>query len=347
MTANRLSFIAVVLVATAMVSAFGQRNVAGQTPVTSPTPKALVDGPASEELRTLRDADQADRKFTKLPPPEELAAIAARDKSRRQRVTELLADDKLVTPEDFDNAALIFQHGETSEDYLTAHELAIIAVMLGRFNSLPALAEDRFLEKIGQKQRFGTQFGMKGDELIPRPVDGGKPTSVTDTLRADFLVPTVKEWERDGMKAVATSQKRIVTRMRERRDLKFREQAAKRPIAAELRKLATGKGATGAARVLQIYRNDALLTPEDYYNAARVLSRRGDAAAWILAHELATVAAMQGKSEARRLAAETLDLYLLAVGQPQRYGTVRGRPTSDTVTESVRTRFGLPKRTGQ
>jgi hypothetical protein len=345
MTALRHSGITagiLILVGAAVFAQTPGTGTAPTKPTVAPTPRASVDGPASAEIRALRDADQADRKFTSLPSPDELKGMVERDKERRAKVRELLNEDKLVTPEDFDNAALIFQHGETTDDYLTAHELSIIAVMQGRFNSLPALSEDRFLDKIGRKQRFGTQFGMgKNNKLISHPVDGGQPTSVTDALRADFLVPTVKEWQKDGMNAVAISRNRIVARMRQRRDPKWREEASKRPIAAELKKLAAGKGPAGAARVLQIYRNDALWTPDDYYHAATVLSRRGDSSAWILAHELASVAAMQGKAEAKRLAAETLDLFLVSIKQPQRYGTVPGKPTEGTVAAAVRAHFGL------
>jgi hypothetical protein len=346
MSVIRHSLLAGILVF-ASVSVFAQNPNTGtptKPPAPVPTPKATVDGPASAEIREIRDADQADRKFTKLPPPDEMKAMVERDKKRREQIRELLNDGKLVTPEDFDNAALVFQHGETPDDFLTAHELSMIAVMLGRFNSLPALSEDRFLEKIGRKQRFGTQFGMGiNNKLVARPIDGGLATSVTDALRADFLVPTVREWNRDGMNAVVTSRNRIIARMRQRRDPKWQEQAAKRPIAAELKKLAAGKGPAGTSRVLEIYKNDALWTPDDYYNAALVLKRRGDSAAWILAHELASVAAMQGKTEAKRLAAETLDLFLLSVKQPQRYGTVPGRPTSGDVTDSVRAQFGVKR----
>lgn len=56
---------------------------------------------ASEELRLLYEADQADRRHSSPPTPEAWAAISERDQSRRSRVIELLRADSLSTGEDY------------------------------------------------------------------------------------------------------------------------------------------------------------------------------------------------------------------------------------------------------
>lgn len=43
--------------------------------------------------------------------------------ARRAEIRQLLAEGKLISGEDFSDAALIFQHGEKPEDFLFAHVL--------------------------------------------------------------------------------------------------------------------------------------------------------------------------------------------------------------------------------
>jgi hypothetical protein len=59
-----------------------------------------------------------------------------RDQARRVRVQDFLKSDKLKTAEDFHDAAFIYQHGQTAEDYLLAHILAMVAVQKGDAKSL-------------------------------------------------------------------------------------------------------------------------------------------------------------------------------------------------------------------
>src|SRR4051812_19012362 len=115
------------------------------------------DGPASAEIRKLAEEDQADRSKPFPYPKQEEKRMRDRDAARRKRMAQLLQQDKLVTGEDFDHAALLYQHGAKPDDYLVARELAIVAGAKGRYGSLPALAEDRFLVNIGRMQRFGSQ----------------------------------------------------------------------------------------------------------------------------------------------------------------------------------------------
>lgn len=68
--------------------------------------------------------------------------------------------NQIVDGRDFRYASFIFQHGQTSDDYLLAHVLAVEAVVHGNTVSkwIAAATLDRYLQEIGQKQVFGTQY---------------------------------------------------------------------------------------------------------------------------------------------------------------------------------------------
>ena len=156
----------------------------GGTPISPDAGKALEvkDDP---ELEAICREDQADRL------PEEGKAIdwsvvGPRDARRLSRIKELYHAGKIVTGPDYFNAALVLQHGRVPEDYLLAHELAVVAISKGQANrasSLAAASEDRFLMAIGRKQRFGTQL------TNPIIVDG----DITDQLREELRVPPLGE----------------------------------------------------------------------------------------------------------------------------------------------------------
>ena len=150
------------------------------------TESGSSEGPPTadnEELKRLRDADQADRE----PATIDWKVVTPRDHARLGRVKELLAADRLRTPNDYVRAALVFQHGDEAADFLLAHELCVAAVMLGKNDkeagSLAAGAEDRFLKKMGRPQRFATQFWKTG--AAPwrlYPVDEGSYDSLRRTM---------------------------------------------------------------------------------------------------------------------------------------------------------------------
>jgi hypothetical protein len=163
----------------------------------------------------LTDAGEAIKSAagTKQPPAQPIVvSVLARDAERRKKVRALLAAGQVISALDFHDAAFIFQHGESPDDYLLAHILAIAAVVKGDSSSkwIAAATLDRYLQVIGQQQVFGTQYldnsylyflqhhndadlaekikaVSKGitqqpynDQLIP------------DALRADFCVPELR-----------------------------------------------------------------------------------------------------------------------------------------------------------
>lgn len=152
--------------------------------------------------------DQAERTVRGFSPkygPD----VNSRDGVRRAEVKRLLAAGELKTAQDFHDAAFIFQHGHDPDDYLLAHILATDAIVKGDNSSkwLAASTLDRYLQAIGQKQVFGTQYlsksysyflqhkndpiGMKSPEAHQEgdTQDPYDRDLVPDSLRGDFCVP--------------------------------------------------------------------------------------------------------------------------------------------------------------
>lgn len=157
---------------------------------------------ASDELKALVEADQADREldWSKFSP-EDMEAVNARDRERRERVLEIVRAQQLTAADDYFHAALVLQHGDAPEHYLLAHVLATVAAFKGHKTGkwLSAAALDRYLASVKQDQFFGTQFyseGLAFENLQLKPPLNGL---VTDALRKEFNVPppeeTLKRWK--------------------------------------------------------------------------------------------------------------------------------------------------------
>lgn len=148
--------------------------------------------------------EQAD----KLPHYDDEKEVPKRDEARRERARTLLAAPGR-TGEEYYFAAFIFQHGQKADDYLFAHVLATQSIALGcrRAMWISAATLDRYLQQIGQKQVFGTQY--HGENLAyylehqhdPDVLEKFKSMSdrqtlkpyasqiVPDSIRAEFCVP--------------------------------------------------------------------------------------------------------------------------------------------------------------
>jgi len=148
-------------------------------------PKNPEEDRDNPELKMLCDEDQADRSVADGKSID-WSMVAPRDAKRLARVKALYLDGKVSSAADYFNAALVLQHGAVPEDFLLAHEFAIVSVRKGYPGNaawLVAASEDRFLQIIGRKQRFGTQL------TDPIVVD----ECITDRLRAEFGVPSLTE----------------------------------------------------------------------------------------------------------------------------------------------------------
>jgi hypothetical protein len=169
--------VAVIIGGLAMSSAFG---------AASKTPAPMADNPV---MRSLFAEDQRVR-LQNVP------AWQWGDDKRREQVHKLLAENALKTGKDFEEAAFIFQHGDTPDDYLLGHTLAMVAVAKGDARALwiATATLDRYLQAIGRKQIFGTQFrllpGINGkiDTKAPWTQEPYDPTLVPDSLRTELGV---------------------------------------------------------------------------------------------------------------------------------------------------------------
>lgn len=158
-------------------------------------------GPVSNpEMQQIYDADQADRSVTidKI----DWAAVGPRDAARRKRTQQLMAEGRLHSGADFLGAAYVFQHGDTAEDYLMAHTLAILAVRMGDGRGLyiAAATLDRYLQRIGQKQIYGTQTTSQGGPWTQEPYNR---QLISDALRRELNVPDVAAQEANLQKMQA------------------------------------------------------------------------------------------------------------------------------------------------
>jgi hypothetical protein len=148
---------------------------------------------SNAEMKAIFDADQADRQDVSKIVPMELQRA---DLARRTRVKALLDAAALQTGDDFWHAAFVFQHGGDADSYLLAHTLATVAIARGRTSAtwIAAASLDRYLQKIGQKQIYGTQYRMPGEE--PATQEPYDRTLVSDALRKLIGVPVQAEQEK-------------------------------------------------------------------------------------------------------------------------------------------------------
>ena len=145
-------------------------------------------------IKQLFDEDQSDRRGATSMTPEQWKTISDRDAERRREAHKMLDAGALKTGEDFEDASFIFQHGDTPQDYLLAHILAMAAMEKGdaRARWIAAATLDRYLQAVKQPQAFGTQY--KWTEMKPKPHGATQApydkALVSDALRRDFCVTT-------------------------------------------------------------------------------------------------------------------------------------------------------------
>lgn len=149
--------------------------------------------PTNAEMTAIFNADQAARANWHGDTPADIGRIVAEDRARRAQTQMLLDSGMLQSGADYENAAFLFQHGDTPADYLKAHVLATIAVARGKSSAtwIAAATLDRYLQSTGQPQIFGTQF--VGDDK--GKVSQGKYNSalLADALRRAVGVPAIAD----------------------------------------------------------------------------------------------------------------------------------------------------------
>jgi hypothetical protein len=148
--------------------------------------------PDNPQMMQIVAADQADRKDGFHI---DWQKVNKADEERRIATAALLKEGELRTGHDFESAALVFQHGAASDDYLLAHVLAVVAISKGQSGAvwISAATLDRYLQSIHQPQVFGTQFASPANERTTQePYARGL---ISDSLRGYVGVPTQAEQE--------------------------------------------------------------------------------------------------------------------------------------------------------
>jgi hypothetical protein len=143
---------------------------------------------SNTEMAQIFAEDQKDRQANSSEI--NWSIVEKADAARRVATRKLLNEGKLHTGEDFQRAAFVFQHGDTPDDYLMAHTLAMVAVARGQSSAIwiAAATLDRFLNSIHQSQIYGTQFYTKpGEPATQEPYNRGL---ISDALRHQLGVPS-------------------------------------------------------------------------------------------------------------------------------------------------------------
>ena len=157
--------------------------------------------PSNPEMARLFDADQEARKGAHI----DWSVVAPQDAARRVQTKALLDAGALHSADDYWRAAFIFQHGGKPQDFLLAHGLAIIAAAKGRRDAawIAAASLDRYLQSIGQKQVYGTQyFTRPGQKVTQEPYDRD---TISDAMRLATGVPPIAEQEQQRAQLDAQS----------------------------------------------------------------------------------------------------------------------------------------------
>ncbi len=129
------------------------------------------------------------------------AKVGPRDAARRKATLAAYRAGEVRTGNDYVRAAMVLQHGE-GDDQLLAHEMCVAALAVGGVGKterslaawLAAASEDRWLDHLGRRQRFGTQYKSKAlpsgkldkTRLVPVEEPG-----VTDAHRKAMGCPTL------------------------------------------------------------------------------------------------------------------------------------------------------------
>jgi hypothetical protein len=178
-------------------------SVSAQTPsagAESPTVPNLSD--VNPELLRVVIADQWDRGMdmfggrpAKAAGPPDWNAISTRDKGRQMTVRALVEKGQLKSGRDYQFAALVLQHSESSADVRLAHLLAVTAALKGQPSAkwLAAAALDRYLWDTQQPQIFGTQFKQVPGSENKWTMEPYDREALPDSVRAEWCVKPLSE----------------------------------------------------------------------------------------------------------------------------------------------------------
>lgn len=166
-----------------------------QKPSETPTAVHKLFVEDQEDTRTIKD-EVTDGEYHQ------------RVKVRQATLRTMLAAGQITSGDDFMDAAYIFQHGTTPEDFLFAHILAMEAMARGTASAkfIAAATLDRYLQFTKQPQIFGTQYILDPTHPVHAagaPFPSGRTLEpynenfLSDSVRTDFCVPTLAQQEQN------------------------------------------------------------------------------------------------------------------------------------------------------
>lgn len=141
------------------------------------------------QLTKLFTIDQSARQGKNI----DWAKLNLQDAERRKEVHRMLENGEVRTANDYFHAALVYQHGQTSNDYLLAHVLAVNSISFGGKNArwLASATLDRYLRSLSKPQIYGTQFmSDPKNAWMQQTMD---TSLITDSMRANQCVISIEE----------------------------------------------------------------------------------------------------------------------------------------------------------
>ena len=143
------------------------------------------------ELAQIYENDQADRRTENI----DWSVVSENDRKREKRIYEMLEAGEVRTSNDYQNAAMIFQHGRDSTAYHMAVKLMTKSIELDPSANkwLLAAATDRYLLSIDKPQIYGTQFSKKNEEGAKWERSEMDTTKITDEQRIEYRVETLAQ----------------------------------------------------------------------------------------------------------------------------------------------------------
>lgn len=157
----------------------------------------IQDPSGNQELKQLFLQDQKERENGQIPNRKN-------DQNRRFRVSELMSELKSLVAEDYYHAAVIFNHGESVEDFKKANKYAKEALGLGEPRSLWLFAAtyDRWLleQTPAKPQIYGTQRRARDDKLIHPEGYPSIDRNAINMARSKLCLQSLEKEEEDLVK---------------------------------------------------------------------------------------------------------------------------------------------------
>ena len=286
----------------------GGSTLLAQKPPKKDDAQAVV----SRELAELYRDDQKDQNDPTWTADNDVE-FSKRQKIRRDRVMQYVTTGQLASAEDWNHAAMLLQHGQSADDYLLAHVLAVppATQKLPFSEFMSAATLDRFLQTVGRPQIFATQTA--GADPATAPLMEPFDDSMSNTIRAAYgLAARARPESEPKRGAKAPSAK----------DLPKLLTAARGDSKAKTAPDAAGEPPEWLVRTRAIVDAGAFKKDVDYFSAAQILLHSTNADDLLDAHVLSVAAALQGHESALPQCAETLDRFLIAAGRTAILGTV-------------------------